>query len=138
MKANFKIVLRTDQKDKQGRSLLFLRITSYHKVKYISTGRRIVDRFWNKDRQQVRSGHPDAVEMNQYLEEFVNTARERFRSHGFDLQAVSKNSIVPDVISFVDRMIKDYDRPEHFRTQKKFKTLKNKLIATIWIYISSC
>lgn len=129
MKANFKLVLRSDQKDKQGRSLLFLRITSYHKVKYFSTGRRIPDRFWNKEREQVRSGHPDAVELNQYLEDFVRTARDRFRSHGFDLKSMNKKSIVPDVISFLDQVIKDYERPEHFRTQKKFVTLKNKLMA---------
>ena len=73
MNANFKLILRTDHKDKQQRSLIFLSVTSRYKVKYFSTARKIQDRFWNKDREQVRSSYPDSVELNQYLEDFLKS-----------------------------------------------------------------
>ncbi len=128
MKSNFKLILRTDHKDKQQRSLIFLRVTSHYKVKYFSTARRVQDRFWNKDREQVRSNHPDSVELNQYLEGFVRIARERFRQTGFDINRVDKNTVMPDVVSFIDKVIKDHNRPEQFRTRQKYVTLKNKLV----------
>ena len=128
MKANFRFVLRADKKDKTNCSPIFLRVTSYYSVKYISTGRKVQERFWNKDREQVRSSHPDSVEMNQYLEDFLKAARERFRQGGFDVNAVGKNSVIPDVLSFIDKLLKDHNKPEQFRTRQKYVTLKNKLI----------
>lgn len=128
MKANFKLVLRTDHKDSQQRSPIYLRLTSYYKVKYVSTGRKVQERFWNADREQVRSGHPDAVEMNQWLEDFAQTARDRFRQGNFYPNAVSRETVVPDVLSFIDKLIEDHSKPEQFRTRQKYLTLKNKLI----------
>ena len=128
MKANFKLILRTDHKDKQQRSLIFLRVTSRYKVKYFSTARKVQERFWNKDREQVRSSHPDSVELNQYLEGFLSTARERFRQTGFDINRVDKNTVMPDVVSFIDKLVKDHNKPEQFRTRQKYITLKNKLV----------
>jgi len=129
MKANFKFVLRADKKDKANCSPIYVRVTSYYKVKYISTGRKIQERFWNKDREQVRSNHPDAVEMNQYLEDFLRAARERFRQSDFNINAVDRNTVVLDVISFiVDKLLKDYSKPEQFRTRQRYVTLKNKLV----------
>jgi integrase len=128
MNANFKLILRTDHKDKQQRSLIFLRVTSNYKVKYFSTARKIQDRFWNKDREQVRSSHPDSVELNQYLEDFLKTARERFRQTGFNINAVERNTVVPDVVSFIDQLVKDHNKLEQFRTRQKYITLKNKLV----------
>jgi len=129
MKANFKFVLRADKKDKTNCSPIFLRVTSYYKVKYISTGRKIQERFWNKDREQVRSNHPDAVEMNQYLEDFLRIAREKLRQNSLDVNTVNRNTVVLDVISFINNMlVKDYSKPENFRTRQRYVTLKNKLV----------
>jgi integrase len=127
MKANFKLVLH-GKKDKLGRSAIFLRVTSYYKVKLISTGRRIQARFWNRDREQARSSYPDAVEINQYLEDFVRVARERFRKSGFDVAAVTSSTVVPDLISFIDRLLKTYRQPSQFRIRRTYATLKNKLV----------
>ncbi len=128
MNANFKLILRTDHKDREQRSLIFLRITSRYKVKYFSTARRVQETFWNKDREQVRSNHPDSVELNQYLEGFVRTARERFRQTGFNINRVDKNTVMPDVLSFIDKLVKDHNKPEQFRTRQKYITLKKKLV----------
>lgn len=129
MKANFKFVLRTGKKDATNRSPIFLRVTSHYKVKFISTGRKIQERFWNKDREQVRSGHPDSVELNQFLEDFLRTAREQFRRSGFDPNGVNKSTVVPDVLSMIENLINNsYNRPEQRRCQQKFSTLKAKLI----------
>jgi len=128
MKANFKYVLRTDQQRKDKTAPIFLRVTSRHKVKYISTGRLIQERFWNKDRGQVRSGCPDWAELTQYLETFLNTARDRYRTNGFDIEAVNHSTVVADVLTFVDKLIEDHDRADQFRTRQKYVTLKNRLI----------
>lgn len=128
MKANFRFVLRTGKKDSANRSPIFLRVTSHYRVKFISTGRKIQERFWNKDREQVRSSHPNSVEVNQYLEDFLKTAREKFRQSGFDIGTVTKNTVVPDVISFIDKLANDHNKPEQFRTRQKYITLKNGLI----------
>ena len=125
-KANFKLILRTDHKDKAGLSPVFLRITSYYKVKYISTGRKVQGRYWNKGRREVRSSHPDAVELNQYLEDFLRAARERFRESSFNVDAVDRNT---DVISFItNTVLQNYNKGEQFRTRQRYITLKNKLV----------
>jgi integrase len=128
MKANFKFTLRTDQQRKDHTSPIFLRITSHHKVKYVSSGRTVHERFWNKERGQVRSSCPDWAELSQYLESFLNTARDKYRTNGFDIEAVNHSTITSDVLTFVDKLIESHDRTNQFRTRQKYVTLKNRLI----------
>ena len=126
MRASFKLILRTDHKDKQSQVPIFLRMISHYKTKHFYTGRKVAERQWNKDRQQVRSSHPDAVEMNQYLEDFVRIKRDQFRQSGFLIDGVSKSTVAGDVVAFIDKIAK---RPgQSFRTEQKYVTLKSKLV----------
>jgi integrase len=126
--AHFKFVLRTSTKDKRDLGRIYLRIISYYKVQYISVGRSLHRRFWNKERGQVRRNHPDSVEINEYLEHFLTMVEDKYRRGHFDAGSIGKNSLEPDVISFLDTIISDRNRAEQFRTRQKYVTLRNRLI----------
>ena len=125
--AHFKFVLRTSTKDRRNLGRIYLRIISSYKVKYISVGRSLHQRFWNKDRGQVRRNHPDSVEINEYLAHFLTMVQDKYRRGQFDAGSIDK---FPGtyVISFLDTIISDRNRAEQFRTRQKYVTLRNRLI----------
>ena len=126
--AHFKFVLRASKKDRRDLAPIFLRIISYYKVKYISVGRQLQERFWNKERGQVRRNHPDSGEINEYLEHFLRIAQDKYRRGHFDAASRGTKALEPDLISFLDSIIRDYNQAEQFRTRQKYVTLKNRLI----------
>ena len=126
--AHFKFVLRTSTKDGRDLGRIYLRIISYYKVKYISVGRSLHQRFWNRERGQVRGSHPDSAEINKYLDHFLTMAQDKYRRGHFDEGSIGKNALEPDVISFLDTIISDRIRAEQFRTRQKYVTLRNRLI----------
>ena len=127
--AHFKFVLRRGKKDRRDLATIFLRIISYYNVKYISVGRTLQERFWNKERGQVRRNHPDSSEINEYLEDFLRIAQDKYRRGHFDAGSRGTKALEPDLISFLDTVIKDHNQAEQFRTRQKFVTLRNRLIA---------
>jgi integrase len=126
--AHFKFVLKTSTQDGRDLARIYLRIISCYKVKYISVGRSLHQRFWNKERGQVRRSHPDSAEINKYLEHFLTMVQDKYRSGQFDAGSIGRNSLEPDVISFLDTIINDRIRAEQYRTRQKYTTLRNRLI----------
>jgi integrase len=126
--AHFKFVLRTSKQGGRDVERVYLRIISYYKVKHISVGREIPKRYWNKERGQVRRNHPDSAEINEYLDHFLAIAEEKYRRGHFDAGSIGKHALEPDLISFLDTIIRDYLRAEQFRTRQKYVTLKSRLI----------
>jgi integrase len=126
--AHFKFVLRTSKKDRSDLAPIFLRIISCYNVKYVSLGRKLHGRFWNKERGQVRRNHPDSTELNDYLEQFLTIARDQYRRGYFDAGSRGTKALEPDLLSFLDTVISHHNQAEQFRTRQKYVTLRNRLI----------
>ena len=126
--AHFKFVLRTSTKDGKDVGRICLRIISYYKVKYISVGRSLQERFWSKQRGQVRRNHPDSDEINSYLGQFLTIAQDQYRTGYFDAGSRGTKALEPDLLSFLDSVISRHDQAEQFRTRQKYVTLRSRLI----------
>jgi site-specific recombinase XerD len=56
---------------------IYLRITKDRKFRYISTGISVEPRYWNELTCEVRKSHPRHARLNQELDDFVESAREK-------------------------------------------------------------
>lgn len=125
--AHFKFVVRTSKQDRRALAPIFLRIISYYNVKYVSVGRQLQERYWNKQRGQVRRNHPDSAEINEYLEHFLRIAQDQYKRGYFEAGSRGTKALEPDLISFLDSIIRDHNQAEQFRTRQKYVTLRNRL-----------
>lgn len=72
--ASVKLILRTQQIDKNGECPLYIRVIKDRKTKFISTGYKVKENQWNQDDQRVRKNYPNSARMNALLSRKVADA----------------------------------------------------------------
>ena len=77
MAATTKLVLRKDKKRKDGTCPVFVRITANRKSRYISSKVYVAPKYWNADRQEVRTSHDIAPALNKRLRTLVLDAQTK-------------------------------------------------------------
>jgi site-specific recombinase XerD len=79
MPATFHFSLREYAPNKQGRCLIYLRITCNRKKKYYNTGIRLKPTYWRKDAERVSRSHGTYKKLNEDLELILSEANEAAR-----------------------------------------------------------
>jgi integrase len=124
MKTSFKFICRYDKKDSEGCSPIYLRVTGYYRVKYISAKLKIQPRFWNKNRGSVREIHSNHIQLNKHLDDFLTAAKERYAF----IETTPKHLQKQSLIQFIDRHIHNYLRNNQLAAAQRLRTLKNKML----------
>ncbi len=121
----FKFICKYDKKDKQGECPIYLRIYNYYTLKHVNTKLKIPPRHWNKKKSKIRESHPDHIRLNQYLDDFLASAKQE---HKFFEDTASKRLKKETLVSFINQQARVYLNKNQFGSAQKFQTLRNKLI----------
>ena len=84
--ATVKLILRTQQIDKNAESPLYIRVIKDRKSRFISTGYKFKENQWDEDKQRVRKSFPNSARVNALLSQRVADAE----GHVADLERKSK------------------------------------------------
>jgi len=74
--ASIKIILRPDRSSKDGEHPVILRVIHQRKPKYFFTGYSATEAQWNEEKKRFYKTHPQAKEMNAYLDKLENRAKK--------------------------------------------------------------
>lgn len=85
--ATVKLVLRTQQTDKNGDNPLYIRVIKDRKSRFISTGYKFKENQWDEEKQRVRKNFPNSARVNALLSQRVADAE----GHVADLERKTKS-----------------------------------------------
>lgn len=85
--SSVKLVLRTQQQDKQGHCPLYIRVIKNRKTKFISTGFKISVNQWDEEKQRVKKNYPNSARVNANLAQKIADAEGQVA----DMERKSKN-----------------------------------------------
>ena len=110
-----KAVIRDDQKNKNGKSPIYFRITQNRKSKFISIGIDIEPKFWDSQKSKVKFNHQNNIEINHYLSVKEQEIIERLQTKNKDFddnirqvknELFDKQSI--DFFEYSNKLIESY------------------------------
>ena len=84
--ATVKLILRTQQIDKNGESPLYIRVIKDRKSRFISTGYKFKENQWDEEKQRVRKNFLNSARVNALLSQRVADAE----GHVADLERKTK------------------------------------------------
>lgn len=71
------MVFRYDKVNEQGFGPIYLRLTKNRKINYISTGKRIHQKYWDKKASKVKPSYANSTQLNNYLSKLQLQYEER-------------------------------------------------------------
>ena len=91
--ASIKLVLRTNQEDKTGRSPLYIRVIKDRKAKFVATGVKLKRNEWDDDKQKIKKNHANSARMNAFLAQKIADAEGTVADHERKLKSVSARKL---------------------------------------------
>lgn len=111
------VILR--KKNSSGHFPISIRITRNRRSTFLSTGKYIEERLWDKQNRRVRKSHPNATMLNRFIQKKLSEAHEKL----LDIEA--KSEYIP--LSDVRKKIKNSANNNFFDTASQYLTyLKEK------------
>jgi integrase/recombinase XerD len=129
--ANLKYVLRTNKMRDDGTCPIFLRITAYRQVGYISTKIYIKPEQWDKDKRRVKRNNASCGEYNKRLTDIYNKVyrvSDDDKTVG-EIQAASHGNGKNDFVEYAEGVIESVRKDGKYWNGKNLETALNKLIA---------
>ncbi|MEM7037103.1 MAG: Arm DNA-binding domain-containing protein, partial [Bacteroidota bacterium] len=122
--ASVKIILRTNKIKKNGKAPLYVRIIQNRKPRYKSLGIEVEPKFWDAERERVKSGHPNSGRFNAFLArkkaEYealaveINDGKKSLREKR--IREAELGGGLQDYIAFAERMVERLSKQEKFGT----------------------
>lgn len=129
--ATFTLELRKSRVNKRGECPIVLRITSNGKVTRKNTGITVVEKYWDADKEKVKSSHPNAIEFNLTLSDLINKTAAVHAEIMRDTVSVSGAEIISTIFEVTDfkevikGRVKALNKDETYNTYKGFNTFQN-------------
>ncbi len=135
--ATIKLILRKERINKAGEAPLYLRIIKDRKPLYTSMNIKLAPKFWNDDKQEVKSSYKGSGRLNAFLKDRLSKAHNKYMDMATSSNTVRTKDIKEEIIGkssplFLDyafNYIKGYKTKDNSRTFKRFRTALNKLKA---------
>lgn len=135
MKPTYSFYIRKNRKNKQNKVPIYFRVTYNRKLKYVNTGIKIEEQYWNETREEVRKSH---VSVKMYNEE-LRMLRVRAERIGFELERnnnLSAKNIVDQLkgkkpanfVKYTRNYIKRLKQSGNIRLSKQTSVVLNKII----------
>jgi integrase/recombinase XerD len=125
--ANLKYVLRTNKVRDDGTCPIFLRITAYRQVGYISTKIYIKPEQWDKDKQRVKRNNASCGEYNKRLTDIYNKVyrvSDDDKTVG-EIQTASHGNGKNDFVEYAEGVIESvYKRGQYWNSKNMSAALK--------------
>lgn len=97
MKPTYSFYFRKNRKNNHNEVPVYFRVTYNRKIKYVNTGIKVEEKYWNEKRQEVRKNHPSAKIYNQEFRK----QRVKAEEIGFELEKINQLSAK----NIVDKLI---------------------------------
>jgi len=136
MKPSYIFYARTDRKNKRNEIPVYLRITYNRKIRYVNTGIKIEEKYWNSNREEVRKSHPASKVYNEELRKlklkahkigFELDRRKRISAKNISDQLKGKNPT--DFVKYTRKYIKELTQAGSIRLSKQTNVILNKIIS---------
>lgn len=131
-----KVILRKDKINAVGEAPLFIRVTKNRQTNLIALGIRLNPKFWDDQKQRIRSAYPNSARANalikEKLSEVENTALEiSSETKNFDSE-ILKNRLtgvdIPEFIEYAEDYVKrEYLNKRKIGTHNEYKAILSKL-----------
>ena len=112
----------------------------------IATGEKVIPKFWNKDKQRVKSNYPNAPLINDNLSKIETALMQFWRDSKEDLAVINSGTITPIVrgksstvekkriFEALDKFLAQYKAEKEAKTLGRYNALKSRLIDFDKIY----
>ena len=129
------IVYRKDKLNKKGEAPIHFRIIKDRKITHISTGIRVLEEFWDYNKNMIKSQHPNSKRIKSYIDtKFVELQDEVYSKETSQKSLTSKQlrdkiyGMKPtDFFAFADEVLENYKVNKQFSTHDKNKSIITKL-----------
>jgi integrase/recombinase XerD len=129
------LVFRYDKKNDSDIGPIYLRLTKNRKVSYISTGKRIHEKYWDKKASKVKPSYPNSSSMNNHLTKLRLEYEEKFlkeESNSFSSSVKTMKSKINgienvDFFSISNSLLKRYYASGKIGTHDKTKSIAKKI-----------
>jgi len=123
-----KAVLRESKKRKDGTAPVWVRVTANRQSRYMSTDIYVKPKYWNSNKQKIRTSHDIAPALNDELQSLLNDAR----SEALDADTAAQvKAALSGSGGSLTRFFSDYidglDEKDRFWQWKKFRVTLGKL-----------
>ena len=133
--ATIRLILRKERINKAGEAPLYMRIIKNRKPLYTSMNIKLAPKYWNDDKQEVRSSYRGSGRLNAFLKDRLSKAHNKYMDLATSSNRVRTIDIKEEIIGkssplFLDYSfdyIKSYKTKDNTRTYKRFRTALNKL-----------
>ena len=137
--ASTKVILFHKNIKKNGEVPIFLRIIKDRKTKYVSLGIAVLPKFWDENNQCVRSKHPNATRMNNYIQHKKAEATDVVLSLVTESKYVKPTAIKTaihglaplDFFEYADRFVKQFEARGYLGNYYRQKAIIGKLKAFV-------
>ncbi len=133
--ASVKIVFRKDKINKDGKAPIHFRMIKHRRVRYISSGIMLDERYWSSLKNAIKPSHPNSKRFNSFLSNKLTELQDQifeFETKEKSLNtAALKNKIMGkdpvDFFAFAEEVLAGYLRAGQIDTHDKNKSVLNKL-----------
>jgi integrase len=133
--ATTKILLKTEKKNKKGKSPLYLRIIQDRKPTYMSLGISLKENEWNDEERKVRKIHPNSGRLNAYIAQKVAEAEakilelqaKKIRPSGKKIKTEINGGAAINFFEFTQAHVDAIERAGQIGMSRRIKSILEKL-----------
>lgn len=141
----FSRYIRKERLDKQGKTMIYFRLTKDRIIGKISTNIKVEPKYWNANKEEVKVNHPNHYRINNALFEMEEKVRSKINlilsknisisiteaisqlNEKNEEKQIEKTDSIKDFYSLADEIIKEYNFNNKIGTRDKAKGIINKL-----------
>jgi site-specific recombinase XerD len=138
-KSHFKIILRPDQKTKDGLQALYLYAYINGVKKYFSLNKSVLPKHWNEKKQEVYLICPDWLVINTLIKDYLGKAESVVKQANYENEVIKLSEFDRlfrgvrfdhnNIIAFIENDIKEFSSKFTYGTIQVYKTVSNKIEA---------
>ena len=133
--ASVKIVFRSDKLNREGKAPIHFRMIKHRRVRYISSGIMLEERYWSKLKNAIKPSHPNSKRFNSFLSNKLTELQDQVfefetKEKSLNTSALKKKVMGKDPVDFfvfAEEVLAGYLRGGQIGTHDKNKSVLNKL-----------
>ena len=128
-------VFRKDKLNKKGQAPIHFRIIKHRKIRYISSGIMLDEKFWDNRNSKIKGTHPNSKRLNSYLSNKHTELQDKVFEYETHTKSLSSSRIKEhvmgkkpeDFFAFAEEVLQDYLNAGKIGTYDKNRAILGKL-----------
>lgn len=133
--ASLATILRLDKTNKKGESPVYFRIIKHRKINYMASGVKVLEKYWDKNREKVKPNHPNYKRLNAYLTKKYDELQDKVFEYSTEHKDFTTPKLKAAVLgkkpesfwNFANEVLAKYKAEGRIGTYDKNSSILNKL-----------